>query len=387
MALLAMVIVGYLAPHPMVGAEPCREFFDGLRERGLNEWAIEYLDQMRGRTGVPADFQETIDYEKGTLLLVGLDGSADRAGRLAAAEKCLAAFVEQHPAHGLAMRARAELGRAMTERGRLLAEGAMDAERTPPQREERFLQARALYAEASQVLAVAEPQFDELQKQLSRLVARGSVRELDRRDATRCELLEIRLAQAALFYETAETYAADSRPRREGLSAAAAAYHRLYERYEQLLAGCYARLGEARCAEELGDGKQALAVLEEIFQQPDEPESFRVMKNKALALALETYERPALGDWREAVVKGRQWLASARPAELSSEEGVAIEYLTGRALLETARTRPAADPGHAAAVAESRALLESAARARGVYRQRARALLSDPLLGRNAASP
>jgi len=127
--------------------------------------------------------------------------------------------------------------------------------------------------------------------------------------------------------------------------------------------------------------------LEEIFQQPDEPESFRVMKNKALALALETYELPAMGDWRQAVAKGRQWLASARPAEPSSEEGVAIQYLTGRALLETARTRPAADPGRAATVAESRALLESAARARGVYRPSARALLSDPLLGRNAASP
>ena len=51
-----------------------------------------------------------------------------------------------------------------------------------------------------------------------------------------------------MAYETAETYAAGSRQRREGLTAAAAKYRQLYERYQPLLAGFYARLGEARCA-------------------------------------------------------------------------------------------------------------------------------------------
>jgi hypothetical protein len=227
---------------------------------------------------------------------------------------------------------------------------AMDPRRTPPQRADGLREARSFFEAASRVLAVAEQQFDELQERLSQLVARGNVQELDRRDAARRELLEIRLAQAALVYETAETYSADSPQQREGLAAAAAKYHQLYERYQQLLAGCYARLGEARCAQELGDAKRALAALEELFEQPDEPDA-------------------------------------VRPTEKTGAEGLAIQFLTGRALLETARTRTADDSVRAATLADSRALLAAAAQLPGVYQQPARVLLLDPLLGRNSASP
>ena len=138
------------------------------------------------------------------------------------------------------------------------------------------------------VLTVAERHFDELQKRLAQSVARGNVQDLDQRDAARRQLLEIRLDQAALAYELAETWAAGSPQRRDGLAAAAAQYHGLYQRYQQLLAGCYARLGEARCLQELGDAGQALSALAELLQQPDDPEAFRRMKSKALVLALET---------------------------------------------------------------------------------------------------
>lgn len=387
MALLLGTALGCMACQTVGAAEPCREFLQGLRQRGLNELAIDYLDQMRTSSAAPADFKDTIDYEKGILLLAGLDAAADRTERIAAAEKCLAAFLRQHPAHPLSMAAWAQLGRVTSERGRLQMQWAMDPRRTPPQRADGLREARSFFEAAFRVLAVAEQQFDELQERLSQLVARGNVQELDRRDAARRELLEIRLAQAALVYETAETYSADSPQQREGLAAAAAKYHQLYERYQQLLAGCYARLGEARCAQELGDAKRALAALEELFEQPDEPDAFRLMKNKALVMALETCLLPAVRDWKQAVAKGQQWLTSVRPTEKTGAEGLAIQFLTGRALLETARTRTADDSVRAATLADSRALLAAAAQLPGVYQQPARVLLLDPLLGRNSASP
>ena len=193
MALLGATVLGCMDHHIVRAAEPCQEFLDGLRRHGLNELAIDYLDQMRTRAAIPAGFKETIDYEKGTLLLSGADAAVDRAERLAEAETCLAAFVGQHPSHTLAMMARAQLGWVKTERGRLQAQRAMDSRRTPPQRAIGLQEARALYAEALGALAVAEQQFDELQKQLAELVAHGRIQELDRRDAARRELLEIRL--------------------------------------------------------------------------------------------------------------------------------------------------------------------------------------------------
>jgi hypothetical protein len=386
-ALLTGAIVGGCALHEAGAAEPSRKFFDGLCQRGLSELAIDYLDQMRTNAAVPAEFKQTIDYEKGILLISAADAAGDRPERLAAAANCLAAFLRQYPDHALAMTARAQLGRVAIERGRLQAQWAIDPHRTPLQWASGLRQARSLDEEAAPVLAVAEQQYDELQKRLSQIVARGNIRELEPRDEARRELLQIRLAQAALCYQTAESYAAGSPQQREGLAAAAARYHQLYERYRQLLAGCYARLGEARCEQELGDAKQALAASEELFEQPDDAEAFRLMKNKALVLTLETCLLPSVQDWKLALTKGRQWLQSIRPGERSSAEGLAVQYLTGRALLETARTGKADDAARAVVLAESRTLLIAVARSPGVYQQPARALLSDPLWDRNSTSP
>ena len=102
----------------------------------------------------------------GALLLAGLDAAADRGERLAAAEKCLAAFVRQHPEHPSAMAARVQLGRVTMSLGVSRPNGPWIRSGLPrvnsgPQ------EARSRYADALAVFAVAEPQCDELQKRLA----------------------------------------------------------------------------------------------------------------------------------------------------------------------------------------------------------------------------
>ena len=128
---------------------PPGKFLDGSCERGLNELAIDYLDQMRNSSAAPADFKQTIDYDKGVLLLADLDAAADRPGRLAAAEKCLATFLQQQPAHPSAISARVQLGRVLTERGRLQGRWAADPHRTSRQTDSGFQEARSHYEECS----------------------------------------------------------------------------------------------------------------------------------------------------------------------------------------------------------------------------------------------
>jgi predicted negative regulator of RcsB-dependent stress response len=380
MLLLISTCVGCVELRTAGAAEASRKFLEGLRQRGLYGLAIDYLEQMRASPAAPADFKETIDYEKGILLLATLDTATDRPKQLAEAEKCLATFLQQHPGHASTMVAQARLGRVLMEQGDAAARSAIDPRNPAGKQTEGLPVARSLYEEAGRVLAAAENQFDTRQKQLSKIVAQGSVQELDQRDAARRELLEIRLAQAALVYETAQTYAVGSRQRQDRLTTAAAQYHRLYERYQDLLAGCYARLGEARCVKELGDVKQALLALEELFQQPDDSEAFRQMKNKALLLVLETCLLPSVKDWKQAVTRGQQWLNTARRTEASSTEGLAIQYLTARAIWETAKAFLADDPARAVTLGAARRLLVSASQQPSGYQQAAQVLLLDPLL-------
>jgi len=58
-----------LGVRPPGAAEEARRFLDGLRERGLYDMALEYLEQMRTSPLCPDELKEAIDYEAGVTLV------------------------------------------------------------------------------------------------------------------------------------------------------------------------------------------------------------------------------------------------------------------------------------------------------------------------------
>ena len=115
------------------------------------------------------------------------------------------------------------------------------------------------------------------------------------------------------------------------------------------------------------------------IQQPDDPEAFRVMKNKALVLALETCLLSSVKDWKQAAAMGRQWLEAARLNELSSGEGLAIQYLTGRAVGNRQDAQSRRSGAGVGLGGQPDAAGRGGAIARA-YQQSVRRLLLDPLL-------
>jgi len=85
-----------------------------------------------------------------------------------------------------------------------------------------------------------------------------------------------------------KTYGPGSKESAETLKAAAKKYHELYTKYEDYLAGLYARMWEGRCYKELGDTEKAFEAFEDLLAQPSEPQAFRLLKSKTLILLLET---------------------------------------------------------------------------------------------------
>jgi tetratricopeptide (TPR) repeat protein len=320
-SLLAAALWGPLAAiQAGVAAEPSRPFLEGLRRRGLDDVALDYLERMRNSPAAAAEFRETIDYQKALILQSQPGTAAEHEQRLAEAQACLIAFLQGHPKHPLAATAQAQLGKLLIDRGRARAQPAGVAHNAQGETPAGLRQGRLLFQQAEQALAEADRRFDEIQQRLSHPRERPRPEDAVSRDAARRQLLEIRLARAALDCEMAQTYPAGSRERRESLAAAAAKYHEMYQRHPQLLAGLYARLGEARCYQELGDTARAVAAAEDLLAEPDNPPAFGLLRSQALDLLIQTAEHLAAS--QGAVADDRQHGQSAQRDRLGQAAAI-----------------------------------------------------------------
>jgi len=382
--LLALVVCQTAAR----GSEPCQRFVDGLRERGLYETALDYLELMRTSRLASPEFREVIDYERATTLLAALrnrSGVTDRQRQLDQAQEALKKFLKEHPQHMLASGANAQLADVLVERGRLSVEQASRPGKAAAEKSSLLAHARSTYEEARKVFVAADQRFDEEHKKFPK--GQIEAKQSQARDVVRRNLLHARLSLAFVDYEVAQTYEPGSADNTKYLREAAVKYKALFEKYQQssYLIAYYARIGEARCYKELGEPKRALEALVEPLDQGDDSEPFREMKNRATLLALQTLIDAK--NFTEAALRGDNWFKTARNADELGDAGAAIAYFTGVAHLEQARSMSGSDSKRNETLTLARRQLAQAAQTPGEYQAAAKAKLADPLLAARGQTP
>ncbi|MFH1268020.1 MAG: hypothetical protein ABIK89_20070, partial [Planctomycetota bacterium] len=387
---ILIICVG-LAIQPARAVEQSREFLDGLRERGLFDTALEYLEQMQTSPLCPPEIKETIDYEAGVTLVT--DSRTERVSgvkvqKLDTAQARFKKFLKEHPEHQLVPAATTQLANVLVERGRMAAEQAQRSTKTAAEKKQLNGEARQLYLDARKVFEQSEKNFHDKLEKFPKFIEPNKKLEIEERDQARKDLLQARLFLATVVYELALTYDSGSKEWKENLLKSAETYKQLYDKYGSRLAGLYARLWEGRCYKVLGDDKKAFEVFEELLMQPDEPPAFRTLKNKALILALETYMLPTVKNYAEAIKKAKKWEDTARGPDENSEDGLLIKYLSADAALSWVRALKPDDDRRKDALTFARKQFTFVSRFPGDYEQKAKAKLRDPLLaGSDAVRP
>jgi hypothetical protein len=320
--------------------EQARAFLDRLRVRGYYDVALDYLELARRSPRLSEDFKRLIDYEAGTTWIewARIERSLGaREQRLGRAKERFDAFLAAQPQHPLAPSTRRQLANVLVERGKIKMEQAAQPNRTAADREKLAEEARQLYAEAQKIFLALEASARQQLEKFPKVIPPEQKKEIEARDQLRRDFLDARLAVAHGIYEVAQTYPEGSKEREKHLLEAASKYEEFHKNYGTLLAGGYARMFQGRCHKELGQHQKALQIFEELLEGPDEPDTFRALKNKTLLLALETLTDKKLKRHAQAVDVYRTWEAHARPAELASPEGLAIQCIAAEAALEVAR--------------------------------------------------
>src|SRR5271157_1781777 len=138
------------------------QFLRELRDHGLHDLALQFIDELRVDPGLPANLKVVLDYQEGRTEIDEAAKTGDLAHRrdlLDQARTKLESFVKAQPNHPLARAAIVQGARLLVERGHLallLADDAQD----PAQKTLRQTEARASFAQAREAFARAVEQLE-----------------------------------------------------------------------------------------------------------------------------------------------------------------------------------------------------------------------------------
>lgn len=365
--------------------EPAKAFLEGLREKGYYDVAIDYLDAAAKNPAVPADFKQTLLYERGITLVDGAKANRDPALRekqLDDGQATLEKFIASNPQSILIISARSQLGNVVVERARARMKKSEKA--TAAQKSQLWTEARGFY---SQALTVFQELSTEIATKLKAYPAaideKKEAKKHEEREQFRKDYLQAELLAAATREEMAETYEAGVKDRNTALETAAKEYGEIYDKYRTRLAGLYARMYQARCLQKLGKHKDALGYFVELLANPDQPEPFRVLRIKVTELAIPSWIDQKL--YLEVIDKSKekramQLVESARPAEDKSEEFMSMRLGIARAMklqVDELKTKDPKDANIRKGMQEGRKLVLYVTKFPGPHQEEARRMLSD----------
>lgn len=328
--ILAMVglACSFGKPPTVYAMEPAREFLNELRAAHLFDLAVEYLDGVKDSPLVPTEFKETLAYERGVTMVKWATLQKDygiREKQLDEAQDVLRKFIRSQPKNPLVSAANNELGNLLVQRAGIKVELAKKSDDRVT-RDKLFQESKGMYDEAIKVLIIVladlKGKLEEFPKGRNPNLA---AKQIALRDELRAAYLQCQLLKAAAREEMAETEPKGSKPHTELLLAAAKEYGAIYEKYRTRLAGLYARLYQGRCYAKMNDHKEALAILADLLDQPDQPQEFRDLKVKTLLLACESWFAFMPTRHEAAIKRLTPFLDTARPDEVKTEPFLTLQ--------------------------------------------------------------
>jgi hypothetical protein len=311
-------------------------FVEQLRAEGHGDLAAEYLQRAADDPLVSAAFKERLPLLRIEALVEqasSLTDPAERVSALAAAEAELRKLSAKDgdSAKPLMTDVADRLAVAAADEARRLA---LESERNPvaSERADRRKAARAALDDARQKLSAAEALITAERTQLKGAKA-GSLES--RRSSSLGERLGlVRLLNARLIHEKAQTFPEGAAERKQLNQQAAKELGALYEKYSKWVVGLYAHLYEGRCYRQLGEKQLAAGALEDLTAQPATmPELRKVVTLAHAELAALAVDN---GDPDKALAKPAKWLEDLPSDEQDGVEAATLRYRLGLAALAKA---------------------------------------------------
>ena len=199
---------------------------------------------------------------------------------------------------------------------------------------------------------------------------------IDQREQLRAEYIQVQLVAATITYEKAALVKEQTEKHHELLKQAAEAYGQTAEKYRGRLAGLYALLYQGRCYEDLGDRKQALALYEQLLEQPGSSDELRPLITKAVRRAMECRMHQTVGQLDRAIQEGEKWIGEIRQDEQEDPDWLELRWWVGQANYTKAKLPDTSPPERQRLLANARGHLTEVSRSGGAWAEDAQGLLA-----------
>lgn len=359
-------------------ADLADDYLTGLRQRGWHDVALEYLEAADQDPLATPAFRKKLDFERATTqanLARQAAGEKQRQTLLAKATAGFEKFAQEQTDSPLQLQALANAGNLLTEQALYLT-NKMDKLPAAARGQRKQLQdtARDLLSQAKQPL---QKMLELCNSKLKSAPKAAAVQKNPRIQGSRQQLqakqAEAKFLIAKLDFEKSRTYAADSKAQQQTLKAAAEAFAKLYEDYEEKLVGFYGRLYQGRSFQLAGDYEKALECYWDIVDQPPiANQDFRRLVARSFRYRAECHL--AANDYEKVIKECSEWLDESRGPELSEPDWLAVSYRLASAYDIKANSAAGGDAQRLRT--ESRKLYREIAKNPGEFQRDARARLA-----------
>lgn len=285
---------GCLGPAIVTADEPAEDFLEALREAQYFDIAVDYLSKLESGNLASDEFRKLIPFEKAATIVAMAKSMKD----FTAAEKKFdeaQIILNEFNVQGLPFETQARVARAQGDlyywRARINQFQSSSDRLTAAERESFGQKSRTMLQGAMDSYKVAREKIRGLIDPAS-----PDGIKIDPQDpSTGAKLkrfqgiyIQIRRQFPLVIEQLAETYPTNSPAYAKFLSEAVKEYNDVYSDYPNSGAGLDARIFAARCQQKMGQHKQALITLEDIFNQADNS-ALRRLKRNAFLMACDSW--------------------------------------------------------------------------------------------------
>lgn len=328
-----LVVLVWLVARPTLAVEPYAQFLAGLRERGLYELALDYLDSMRASPLLSEQQKSEMPFEEGRLLTELARTERDTSAKIKLLDRArdrFDEFIKNNPSNPLAPKAEIELGEVLVVRAHDLFDQAQRPANLK-KKDKLLTDSRAVLEEAKRVFEGAETKMIEEAKKYPVHTKKNEAHLAEARKQAIAEAVRAQLYTAGIPFELAKTYPEASEERKKLLQESADKFEKLYTKNRTKLAGLISRMKSGQCYQELGDTKRALGMYEDVFSAGDDEPSVRDLKTETLVYALRCWLSDNEKAYEIAADRGEKWLEHVTAAIERTPHGLTIHYYVGLA--------------------------------------------------------
>ncbi len=271
--------------------EPCEQFLEALREAGLYDTALDYLDEMQTSSLADEEFRQKIPLSKVAVLLdavVQIRDPQKITEQLDRTEKILNEFIATNPPSIQLAEAQDQQARLALARARRMLDRAQSDRLTVDEK-------TSLQTGAREYLSKAGDAYESIRTRLRDEIESFQIDPEDRRSAQKLKSLEnqyvkVRFQSPRIKEQVADSYGPEHPDYQRLLQEAAAENIELYGKYRTRTAGIDGAINAGRCYLKLGEPEKALGYLVEVFSLP---------RGSAQALKKRTAALVALDCWAQ----------------------------------------------------------------------------------------